>query len=83
MMDVDGAPLTVRRLVYTLYGNRPALGKYRVADTCGNRLCCNPAHLVRSTKRASTGRRKLPAKTRQRQSAAARRRWAKQRNGDA
>lgn len=38
----------VRRVVVALDG-RPAMARQPVASTCGEKLCCNPAHLAPST----------------------------------
>lgn len=51
VLCVGGRRWAVRRLVYLLWGLKPALGRRTVGTTCGNSLCVNPAHLVRLDKR--------------------------------
>ena len=53
---ISGRKLTVRRLVYTLAGNSPPLGNSRIGTRCGNSLCLNPDHLVKSFIKSSKGR---------------------------
>ena len=55
-LRVDRKHIQVRRLVYVLFGNQPPLRQYRVESTCGNSLCVNPDHLVRSATGKSRGR---------------------------
>ena len=55
-LRVNRKHIQVRRLVYVLFGNQPPLRQYRVESTCGNSLCVNPEHLVRSATGKSVGR---------------------------
>lgn len=46
---------SVRRLVYELNGNTPLLGNKTVTSICGNCLCINPSHLIKSETKKSNG----------------------------
>jgi hypothetical protein len=50
-LQVGARRIQVRRLTYVLWGRRPPLRDYVLDSTCGNSLCVNPAHLVRSRRR--------------------------------
>ncbi len=56
VMRVGGKLVLVRRLAYRLAKGEP--GKNVVRATCGDSLCCNPRHLVLSSRKKSSGRRK-------------------------
>lgn len=54
-VEQDGKRISVRRLVYQLYGNTPELGDHIIISTCNNPECVNPDHLVRSEQIKSRG----------------------------
>lgn len=50
MIRVDAKMQTVHRVVgLDKYGNPGDSGTYKFSQTCGNKLCCNPDHIVVKT----------------------------------